>query len=999
MSWREGLPATCWTSAQAERALPTEAESPSDGVFLATHTPLPIYQLANADSDDGTFVTEADVLDAVLEPGDPVVPVLGPSGSGKSHLVRWLRHRLEVERPDDMVVVFIPKRAMSLSGIALEIIRAGDGAEFEALADEVRGATPELTDKMAVLSLRSALANLVETEGATRRPDEDADAGSFRSFLAEHLPNLLNDGVAGPPLFREGAPIHRLAMENLRGRQGEDKERAFAFEASDLEISLADIGRAGASAQLVLSQLAANPEMREFAARMLNEQLEPAIANVFGIKGATITDIFHRLRTHFYTRGQNLLLLIEDFTIFQGIQRGVLDAITLIPGEKDDFCHLRAVMAVTTGYFRESLTETVKTRTHRVFDLTPRGSGAADTIERFVAGYLNAARLDGDELDGFTGRTPPPNACDRCPVRESCHDAFGAVEGVGLYPMTPHLVEQTSRSLGRDFIARTYLNQVLKPLLVTDGGAIERGEFPTERFANAHRRINAGLVTADVRLRSTNPADANNDERRARTVQLYTAVDDRRAVWPSETVYRAFGMAPPSEPLPAEVDVAIDAEGDPDAGASAASDVHETPSRPQSRPQKDHEAAQGLTKILESWGSTGQITQADRGMVIDLVLGAVAPRLSLAEGLGGPVAWRADSGLPPTLSREYFALADTAPAQQPGRVIIPREDRMVRGLSLLAQFRSRGSWQAVGGGEARRIAELELERIVATTQEVLVRRADMECALPQVAAALRASAWVFAPSRAFDAGDAELLTLMLTSSTIGDGASSEAKRLGAGAKGVKHDHLVTHALRTIGYSQGETVPAVIDAAMLLDALRTAPALPDIQELPKSTADYAKLLNTILSPRQLQERIERLQSTVPDVATVGTDVDALIRDLGQALTILQQAGKLSAAAVNLSDLPSRLKDPAAKFERVRAFSDSVADLDPSDTARTLRALGAGDIAAEAQEVALWMKDCDAVLGAIEKLDADGGSAGSPLVRALAKLEDAVAGLTQEKEADR
>ena len=995
MSWREELPATCWTSAQAKRALPTEAESPSDGIFLATHTPLPIYQLASADSDDGTFVTEAEVLDAVLEPGDPVVPVLGPSGSGKSHLVRWLRHRLEVERPDDMVVVFIPKRAMSLAGIALEIIRAGDGAEFEALADEVRGATPELTDKMAVLSLRSALANLVETEGAEQRPDEDADAGSFRSFLAEHLPNLLNDGVAGPPLFREGAPIHRLAVENLRGRQGEDKERAFAFEGSDLEISLADIGRAGASAQLVLSQIAANPEMREFAARMLNEQLEPAIANVFGIKGATITDIFHRLRTHFYTRGQNLLLLIEDFTIFQGIQRGVLDAITLIPGEKDDFCHLRAVMAVTTGYFRESLTETVRTRTHRVFDLTPRGSDAAGTIERFVAGYLNAARLDGDELDGFAGRTPPPNACDRCPVRESCHDAFGAVEGVGLYPMTPHLVEHTSRSLGKDFIARTYLNQVLKPLLVTDGGAIERGEFPTELFAHTHRRINAGLVTADVRLRSTNSADANNDERRARTVQLYTAVDDRRAVWPSETVYRAFGMAPPAEPLPAEVDVAIDAEGDPDAGASAPPDDNATPSRPQKYP----EAAQALTKILESWGSTGQITQADRGMVIDLILGAVAPRLSLAEGLGGPVAWRADSGLLPTLTREFFALADTAPAQQPGRVIIPRDDRMVRGLSLLSQFRTRGSWQAVGGGEARRIAELELERIVATTQEVIVRSADMESALPQVAAALRASAWVFAPSRALDAGDAELLALMLTSSTIGDAASPEAKRLGAGAKGVKHDRLVTQALRTIGYSQGEAVPAVIDAVMLMDALRTAPTIPDVQKFPKSTEDYAKLLNTVLSPRQLQERIGRLQSMVPDVAIVGIDVDALIRDLGQALTILQQAGKLSAAAVNLSDLPTRLKDPAAKFERVRTFADSVADLDPSDTARTLRALGAGDIAAEAQEVALWMKDCDAVLGAIEKLDADGGSAGSPLVRALAKLENVVADLTQKKEADR
>lgn len=992
MSWRGGLTASCWTTKQAERALPTEAESPSDGIFLATHAPLPIYQLANAMSDEGTLTAEEDVLAAVLAPGDlPIVPVLGPSGSGKSHLVRWLRHRLEVERPDDLVVVFIPKLAMSLKGIALEIIRAGDGPEFEALAAEVRGATQALTDQMAVLSLRSALANLVQTEGADTRPGEDADTAIFRSFLAEHLPNLLNDGVAGPPLFREGATIHRFAMENLRGRQGEDKERAFAFEATDLEISLADIGQAGASAQLILAQLAANPSLRDLAATMLNEQLEPAISSVFGIKGATITDIFLRLRKHFHGRGQRLLLLIEDFSIFQGIQRGVLDAITVIPGEKDELCSLRAVMAVTTGYFRESLPDTVRTRTHRVFDLTPRGDDEASSIGRFVAGYLNAARLDGDALKAFRGDTAPPNACDQCPVRETCHTAFGEVDGVGLFPLTAHLVDQTSRNISSGFIARTYLNQVLKPLLVNEAASIDRAEFPTARFASAHRRINADLVTADVRLRSANPDDAPNDERRARTVQLYTAVSGKRPAWPTETVYRAFGMAAPAHHLPAGVEV----NGPP------SEDVPETveDQGPKSKPDKVSASTRALTKSIENWGSTGQITQSDRVAVVDLVVGAVIPRLGLIEGIGGPVAWRADSDVQPTLTREFFALTDTAPAQQPGRVIIPRNDSTVRGLSLLAQFRALGSWKAVGGGEARRLAEIEIEKIVTSANEVIVRRIQMEAALPHVAAALRASAWVFAPAQALAAEEQDLLKLMLAPPTLGGSATPEARRLEAGAKGSKHRHLVTQALRTVGYSQGDTEPAVIDAVMLLDALREAPTLPDVTKLQKPLDEYGKLLNTVLGTKQVQEKITRLRTLIPDVSVVGDDVDVLIRDLDQALTILKQAGELDAAAVNLSDLPTRLKDPASKFERIRRFSDAVAALDPSDTFGALRALGDGDIASETDEVATWIQDCDTVLGVVERLDKDGASAGSPLVRALAKLDTAVADLVEGPEGAR
>jgi hypothetical protein len=985
MSWREPLPAACWSAERAERALPTEAESPSDGVFLATHSPLPIFALPNALADQGTAITEEEVLEAILAPGDlPIVPVLGPSGSGKSHLVRWLRHRLEADRPDDLVVVFVPKLAMSLKGIALEIIRAGEGPEFDALEAEVRGANQELTEEKAVLGLRSALANLIQTDGAEPHHGDDGDIAELRAFLAQNLPALLNDAATGPTLFRDGAPIHRLALENLHGRSGEDKERAFAFEPEDLDLSLADIAQAGESARTVLHQLAGQPVTRELAATMLNEQLEPAIASVFGIKGTTITDIFLRLRKHFYDHGQRLLLLIEDFSIFQRIQRGVLDAITIIPGEKDELCELRTVMAVTTGYFRDSLPDTVRTRTHRVFDLTTHGRAAAP-VDRFVAAYLNAARMEASELDGYTGQGSPPNACVSCPVREQCHDAFGEVDGIGLFPMNASLVEATAAALGGGFVARTYLNQVLKPLLVTDAGPIERREFPSTRFVEANRGINAHLVGAAIRVASANPHDAANDGRRASVVQLYTRVDDGRTVFPSETVYRAFGMESP----PGDIVTPPQLPPPPVNGG-----VDDPPPPPPPPPG----ASDALIARLETWVLTGEIPQADRTRVLDLVIDAVSPRLGLPDGSGGPLLWRSDAGLSPKLTPEFVALEGTAPAKEPGRVVIPCNDTTVIAIGHLARFRESGSWRSAGGSSARRAADLVIEQIAADVRRLILRREELSAALPHVLSTLRAAAWTMTPRDALDAEPADLVPLLLA--PAGDppaGSGAEATRLAAGTReGVRPKQLVDLVLRTVGYSQGSALPSVVDAAMVLEALDAAPTLPDPERVPASVATYAKLVGQVLSPKQLQARIDGLRATLPDLSIVGDDVDELVRNLSQSLTTLQQAGKLGAAIVALSDLPTRMKDPASTIARLRSFSELVDGLDASHTQDALRALtDAGSLEA-AHELATWISDCEKILLAIERLATDESSTSSPLDTALSHLEGALQDLADVME---
>ena len=94
MSWRGNLPAACWDAHEASAIIPVEAESTSDGVFLATHSTIPITQRDQVDTArGGAVVDEQALLRAVQDqPADqPIIPILGKSGTGKSHLVRWLR--------------------------------------------------------------------------------------------------------------------------------------------------------------------------------------------------------------------------------------------------------------------------------------------------------------------------------------------------------------------------------------------------------------------------------------------------------------------------------------------------------------------------------------------------------------------------------------------------------------------------------------------------------------------------------------------------------------------------------------------------------------------------------------------------------------------------------------------------------------------------------------------------------------------------------------------
>ena len=89
----------CWTPTGAT-ALPTEAVVASSAFFFATHAPLKIYRQQcgrQRPETPGAPVNEEavcrDFLTSPTAGGVLLMPVIGESGTGKSHLVRWVREK------------------------------------------------------------------------------------------------------------------------------------------------------------------------------------------------------------------------------------------------------------------------------------------------------------------------------------------------------------------------------------------------------------------------------------------------------------------------------------------------------------------------------------------------------------------------------------------------------------------------------------------------------------------------------------------------------------------------------------------------------------------------------------------------------------------------------------------------------------------------------------------------------------------------------------------
>lgn len=622
----------CWDTATAGTTINTEAISPSRAVFLATHAPL---RIRRARLDGRTLALEGQPVDenAVLhdflnrkaDSGALLMPIVGDSGSGKSHLVRWVKER--TASTDSRQVIYLEKAKTSLKAVIQALLAGVDNDELAQLKSDIGKFTVDIDETALAWRLINALNETL------------AASTSNASGLARRLPGpkglavVLLDPHVREFMLTPGQFIPRLASQLLHDRKDGEAERPEGFSVDDLPLEIVDMGQASQVAKTWLNALSTNTDLQSAAVDLLNEHLEAAVKSAANLGMGRLLDAMTAVRREYARQGKEIVLLIEDFALIQGVQRELLDAVIEAANRegKTALAPIRTLMAVTTGYFRD-LPETALTRvraaTGYVYDLDvpfSEDDRGTSQITSFVGRYLNAARLGREELELIDDPTNPPNQCTSCPMQQRCHDAFGvSAEGFGLYPFNESTLIRTVHSTApKDtpwaFVPRTVLGSVVRSVLVEDAASLKQGTFPDARFRERFplSPIDAALSTAVRGVIDT--SDASDPDRRKLVLEFWGDAPNR-ATTLSAALLDAFAL----EPLRGdEVDVPASPHQEqiPERGGATtltppASQIHSLPA--------------SLTKklqIVEDWVSREKVLpQATAREIRGIVIAAVVQR-------------------------------------------------------------------------------------------------------------------------------------------------------------------------------------------------------------------------------------------------------------------------------------------------------------------------------------------------------------------------------------
>jgi hypothetical protein len=474
---RLGLP--CWAPGAVEATIRpiAQVDYESRYRFLACHAPIEHVR----NDQTGAAQSDAEVFDQISSLGarENMVIVWGEPGTGKSHLINWLKLRFDHARAigvkSDVLPVLIQRRTGSLRD-ALEQLVSQLPERFGKYLDPVRSAIERISEAAARQKMAAAMHLELGVHWRDRGKQE----------LPRHIRNLpeafRSQGFAGW-LCRPGGVIDRNIQRLISPSDITERESIPEFTADEFIVQDRQLAGGAMNVRdvfVLIETFRDEPELAEEAAQLCNSVLRDALREVTGLGNAQLSQIFRSIRADLEKDKVKLALFIEDVSTLSVLDDEVINA--LEPQNDRTLCPLTAVVGMTDVAFK-------RLRDNQ----TQRGSlilsvgGSADSewrsdsgsLDRFTARYLNALRLGEVDLQALAearqdGSDVSRSACSGCPRREECHATFSFVDfegvAVGLFPFVPGTPASLMQSLnerapGVRRTQRGLLEHLVKPVL------------------------------------------------------------------------------------------------------------------------------------------------------------------------------------------------------------------------------------------------------------------------------------------------------------------------------------------------------------------------------------------------------------------------------------------------------------------------------------------------------------------------------------------------------
>jgi len=481
-------------STRLDQVIKTEATDAKTYDFLLSHV-----QFDNLFNDESytSFVSEEELLNSFVLGNDRhrFMLIQGSNGSGKSHLIRWMRVKYDTRIVREQEAVLLISRAHNTLKEALLQIYNSDIFPAEIREKEIaqiQNSTNEQTGDELKKTINFNFTLEIDSDLLLTNQDLDNKLNKKRRSQIKEF--IQNEQIQKKFLLNENGPINRLKKriepENKDKREDQSDE---VFTEADFQLTpdwinknLQVYDNRASSATIDIANALYNNhnEFKKNFTDYMNSKVGNVIKRSVNISTNDFKELFAKLRIYLKQKNMGLTLFVEDINSFSGIDEALMEVLIANHEGNEMFCRLKSVVGSTTAFYNEKLNESIKERITDKIYLSERSIfGSKEKVAQFASRYINAVNISSQAAEKWFSEGADEK---KIPVHQDSHKWAEVEVGdntLSIFPFNENALWNLFNQFSNDKkTPRVFIRDILKSLLVQWYSMPERFFKDEEKF-------------------------------------------------------------------------------------------------------------------------------------------------------------------------------------------------------------------------------------------------------------------------------------------------------------------------------------------------------------------------------------------------------------------------------------------------------------------------------------------------------------------------------------